>query len=388
MEEHRQTTNRDKTSFGYTCSHRLGWIGLSWFEEFGSRTLWKLWSACRGDGERAWNIKTERLRLLGIRESTVLSFTDWRKHIDIHACERRLCAEGIRFVLPSDNEYPDHLKTISDPPFALFCRGTHIPTVLSIGVVGTRACTPYGLRAIRMIIPPLAEQGIPIISGLALGIDGSAHRCALESGGSTVAVLGGGINDDSIYPRQHAGLAEAILQKNGTIISEFPPGTQSLRFHFPLRNRIIAGLSRAILVIEASEKSGSLITARLALEENRDVFTVPGPITSPVSSGNNMLLKFGAIPCTDAKDIFEHFEFSHERDPPLSDEPLDEDESSVLHTVDHPMYADDILRAMNLTSPVLNRLLTQLEMKGMLAEEEPGIYALTGKALRRIRSKN
>ncbi|MCR4278419.1 MAG: DNA-processing protein DprA [bacterium] len=388
MEKRSQKRNRILSRFEHTEEQRLGWIGLSWFEEFGSRTLWKLWNAFQGDGARAWNVTMDRLLQIGVRESTALAFVQWRPTIDIHACHRRLTAEEIRFILPSDSEYPDQLKTISDPPLALFCRGAQIPTSLSIGVVGTRACTPYGLHVIRMIIPPLAELGIPIISGLALGIDGSAHRVAIDSGGPTVAVLGGGINDASIYPRQHAKLANDILQKNGTLLSEFPPGTQSLKFHFPLRNRIIAGLSNAILVIEASEKSGSLITARLALEENRDVFTVPGPITSPVSSGNNSLLKFGAIPCTDARDILEHFEFSHQRDPPTDTEPLDELESAVLHTLDHPMHADDILRALMLSSPVLNRLLTQLELKGMLAEEEPGIYALTGKALRRRNEEN
>lgn len=384
MEEAILKTRVDPNAAAQSEASRLGWLGLAWFEEFGSRTLHKLWTHFRCDGEAAWRVGTRALRALGVRDATASAFAEWRRGIDPAVCARRCAAEGIRFVLPCDAEYPRDLLAVSDPPLGLFCRGGALAHPFAIGVVGTRGATAYGLRATRHVVEPLAAGGAAIISGLALGIDGAAHNAALAAGGATVAVLAGGVNDGGIYPRQHAGLAKRILENNGALASEFPPGTQSLKFHFPLRNRVIAGLSRAILVVEASEKSGSLITAKLALEENRDVFAVPGPITSPVSSGNNALLKSGAIPCTDASDLFAHFEFAHGRDPPPAGVPNDE-ECAVLAALDRPVHADDLLRALGIPSATLNTLLISLEMKGLAAQEEPDVYSPTA-AGRRYRA--
>lgn len=350
------------------------WLGLAWFEAFGSRTLWKLWNAYKNDPERAWRIELKRLLRLGVREKPAMRFVEWRAKVDPVALWNRCEAETIRFILPDDGEYPPDLAQIADPPFALFCRGGKITTGFAVGVVGTRACTPYGLRAAEELVRPLSEAGAVIVSGLALGIDGAAHRTALHAGGKTIAVLGGGINDASIYPRQHAPLAKDILEKTGVVISEFPPGTESRPYHFPLRNRIIAGISRAILVIEASKKSGSLITATLALSENRDVFAVPGPITSAASSGTNDLIRRGAIACTSGDDILRHFEIVSVRDPPPAHD-LTDDERTVLALLDRPLHADEIVRAGRLGSDAVAEILTRLELGGVIMQEEPNVYS-------------
>ena len=356
---------------------RKYWLGLCWFEQFGSRTLWRLWKKLNMNGQRAWNANFALLRQIGVRQKAAEDFIEWRKKIDLSAFSRRCKAEGIDFILPDDDQYPQILKEIPDPPLCIFSRGTTIqPSNLSIGVVGTRACTPYGLRVTRDIVGELAAQGIPIISGLALGIDGAAHRAALESKGRTIAVLGSGVNSEAIYPRQHANLAKEILDNNGTIISEFPPGTEGLPFHFPLRNRIIASLSHAILVVEAAQKSGSLITAKLALDYNREVFAIPGPITNKASSGTNELIKTGAIPCTDAKDILDHFELKCARDPPKPIN-LTEMEQAVLNLLTHPLHADDIVRALKITSSEMAPILTNLELHGIIMQEEPNTYSRT-----------
>ena len=361
--------------------NRRAWMGLAWFESFGSKTLRKIWKIFDRDGERAWRINRKRLLGLGVKEKTADIFLAWRKRIDLDACVRRCQAEGIRFILPDDDEYPRLLAEISDPPFGLFCRGADIACAFPIAVVGTRASTAYGVRATREIVGPLARAGADIVSGLALGIDGAAHMAALDEGSKTIAVLAGGINDSGIYPRQHATLAKRILDHGGAIVSEFPPGTEHRKFHFPLRNRIIAGLARAVVVVEATEKSGSLITARLALDENRDVFAVPGPITSAVSAGGNRLLKFGAIACTDADDILKHFEIAQgsvsrmgKRDPPAHID-LTEGEAETLALLDRPLHADDIVRTIGLPSAEINTILTNLELYGLIAEEEPNVYS-------------
>src|SRR3954447_6997467 len=195
-------------------------------------------------------------------------------------------------------DLPELLRQIHDPPRALFLRGAGDADVLcrpTVAVVGARACSPYGAQVARMLGREFAAAGLVVVSGLARGVDGEAHRGALEAGGLTVAVLGGGIDRD--YPAAHAELARRIRER-GLVVSEYEPGVEPAPWRFPARNRIIAGLSAATIVVEARERSGALITADLALEEGRDVLAVPGEITSPLSAGTNALLKLGAAPCT------------------------------------------------------------------------------------------
>ncbi|HTK04239.1 MAG TPA: DNA-processing protein DprA [Candidatus Eisenbacteria bacterium] len=212
---------------------------------------------------------------------------------------------GIIAIRLDDERYPPLLRETHDAPQVLFVRGNAavLGHPLPLAVVGTRKISPYGAAAVRLIAGPAARAGAAIVSGLALGIDAAAHAAALEAGGATVAVLAGGVDPPSVGPRTNAALAERIVARGGALISERPPGSPPTKIAFPRRNRIIAGMSRGTLVIEAAAKSGSLITAYLALDAGRDVYAVPGPITSPGSAGTNGLIRRGAVPVTCADDL-------------------------------------------------------------------------------------
>lgn len=218
----------------------------------------------------------------------------------------------ITILTYDDINYPDILRGISDPPYVLYLRGEIMnwDRILGIGVVGTRTCGRYGLEATRHISLELAENGVTVITGMARGIDTAAARAALDAGGKTIAVLGCGV--DVVYPSENKGIMEEIIA-NGAVISEFPPGSGPLSRHFPWRNRIISGLSRGVLVTEAPEKSGALITAGTALEQGKDIFAVPGSIFDKNCAGTNKLLASGAKAISSAKGILEEYVFEIER---------------------------------------------------------------------------
>ncbi|MDP2647836.1 MAG: DNA-processing protein DprA [Candidatus Yanofskybacteria bacterium] len=205
-------------------------------------------------------------------------------------------------------DYPELLSHIYNPPSQLYYRGNiAILKNPCLGVVGTRKLSSYGEEVTRFIVNDLVRAGLTIVSGLALGIDAVAHDAALEAGGLTIAVLGSGVDDQSIYPRTNLRLSEKIIARGGLIISEYPEGSKPRQFTFPMRNRIISGLSRGVVVIEADKQSGALITARCALEQNRDVFAVPGSIFAPRSTGPNILMGRGAKAVLSAADILEEY---------------------------------------------------------------------------------
>jgi len=190
----------------------------------------------------------------------------------------------IHQLLNTSEVWPIGLNSTWDPPKSLYLRG-NLPIGQSVAVVGTRRMTPYGAACVRLLVPELVRLGRVVVSGLALGVDGAAHKTCLDAGGRTVAVLGTGIDDDTIYPRAHFALAKEIIKSGGALISEYPEGTRGFKSNFPARNRIVVGLSEVILVIEAPRKSGAMITARLGLDAGREVWAVPGPITSEMSWG-------------------------------------------------------------------------------------------------------
>jgi len=265
----------------------------------------------------------------------------------------------------NDAAYPPALKEIHNAPRVLYVRGT-LPArdALSLAVVGTRTPSAYGKQITPGIVRELVRHGATIISGLALGIDGIAHEATLTSGGVTIAVLGAGVDDTSIYPPSHKTLAKRILENGGALVSEYAPGTTPERFHFPERNRIIAGLSRGVLIIEAKEKSGALITATLALKENRDVFAVPGPITSEHSRGPNRLLREGAKAVLDAYDILEEYGIYTAADT-TNEQTLSESERAILKLLaDGPRFADELSAATGCTPAELNTTLVALELEG------------------------
>ena len=279
---------------------------------------------------------------------------------------------GFRFVARSDGRFPRLLHAIHDPPPGLFVRGGADPALLSqpaVAVVGARSCSPYGSAVARMLGRELAAAGLVVVSGLARGVDAEAHRGALEARGLTVAVLGCGVERD--YPASHRELARRIVER-GLVVSEYAPGVEPAPWRFPARNRIIAGLARATAVVEAREASGALITADLALEEGREVFAVPGEITSALSVGSNALLRLGATPLTRATDVLEAL--GVEPAPPTASAQLDEEAERLLGRIrDGPSSADELARATGLSAGRVGVLLSELELAGV-AQESAGVY--------------
>lgn len=280
-----------------------------------------------------------------------------------------LLPDQIKYIKADDPSFPPLLRQISSPPQGLFFRGL-LNTLPAISIVGTRRNTSYGRRCVEAIVPDLVAAGFAIVSGMALGIDGLVHRSALDAGGKTIAILGTGIDEQAIYPRAHVNLAHEIIASGGAVISEFPPGTGSRKEHFPIRNRLIAGWSLATLVIEADMNSGSLITAKQALEANREVLAVPGPIWSDVSRGCNKLISAGARVCLSANDVLESLELDR---PDLVSQarallPLTPEESSILDLLSAPMHVDDIILKSGFEAGAVGARLTVLEVKGYIAQ--------------------
>jgi len=264
--------------------------------------------------------------------------------------------------------FPPLLAGIFDPPKRLYLRGAGADDVLSrpaVAVVGARACSSYGSQVAGKLGRELASAGIVVVSGLARGVDGEAHRGALEVGGTTVAVLGCGIDRD--YPAAHAELGRRI-REHGLVVSEYEPGVEPAPWRFPARNRIISGLCAATVVVEARERSGALITADFALEEGRDVLAVPGEITSSLAAGTNALLKLGAVPCTSADDVLELFGLVREETPAPK---VGEVAAKVLAAL--PAAPDDLARSTGLDAATIAVTLAELELSG-LASEGDGIF--------------
>jgi DNA processing protein len=292
---------------------------------------------------------------------------------DADAYRRQLQSQGLRFLARSDPAFPALLRSIHDPPPGIFLRGTADPRLLervAAAVVGARACSDYGAHVARSLARELAAADVVVVSGLARGIDGWAHRGALEAGGQTVAVLGCGIDRD--YPRAHAALA-AQIATSGLIVSEYPPSVAPAPWRFPARNRIVAGLSAATVVVEARERSGALITADLALEEGRDVLAVPGEITQALSHGTNALLRNGAGVVTSAADVLDALGI--EPPPPVTaGAGLSAAAAAALAAVAAgATTSDEVGRAAGLDPAAAAGALTELELAG-LVEARSGIY--------------
>lgn len=273
----------------------------------------------------------------------------------------------------SDALFPPRLKAIFDPPRSLYMRGSGEPELLgrrAVGVVGARSCSPYGAQVARMLGRELAAAGLVVVSGLARGIDGEAHRGALESGGPTVGVLGCGIDRD--YPAANAALSRR-MEDGGLVVSEYEAGVEPAPWRFPARNRIIAGLCEAVVVVEARERSGALITADFALEEGREVFAVPGEITSALSVGSNALLRLGATPLTGSGDVLEALGI--ERAAAGADPDVVSDAARrVLRLVrDTPSAADELVARASLEAGAVSVALTELELAGLVAAAD-GVY--------------
>lgn len=267
-------------------------------------------------------------------------------------------------------DFPPLLLEIADPPKKLFVRGA-LPSfeMRWLAVVGSRAMSSYGRQACEHLIKGLAGYPIVIVSGLAYGVDAAAHKNALEAGLITVAVPGSGLDWSVLYPRAHAGLAREILKSGGALLSEFEPELKATDYTFPQRNRIMAGMSHATLIIEAKERSGSLITARLTTDYNRELLVVPGSIFSPESRGTHQFLKLGATPVTSPEDILRALGIKEEDKSNAERKDLSKDEIRVLEIISNPCSRDELIQTLGLPISESNILLSTMEIKGLIVEE-------------------
>jgi len=343
--------------------------------------------ACRefaGTYRRAWeffvglkgNIRDIRIALKLPKERStderVAELQSSTEKVDPYAEYDRLEKQDVVFLLPEDEEYPLSLADLPQPPLGLYVRGdmhSVFKQDRALAVVGTRMCTPYGRVVCERILPDVARNGISIVSGLALGIDTLAHSLTVRNHGVTVAVLGSGLG--RFYPPQNKRLSEEILNTGGALISEYHLSTDPFKFNFPRRNRIVAALSRATLVVEAPEKSGSLITATCALEIGRDVFAVPGAINSENSFGTNKLIKDGALIATSSQDILQYFGLNTQLDKNRVE--LDYQEMEVVKILDRnggSMHTDALcVEFSGKDITYIISLLTQLELKDVVKVE-------------------
>ena len=323
-----------------------------------------------------WSMDGAQLRALGLLSETLAE--DLAAHIRMHAALPEQIAEDclrreIELVTIDDPLYPDILREIFDPPLVLYHRGTLVPNARRIGIVGARKFTAYGEAAAMEFADRIAAAGVTVVSGAARGIDTRAHRGALRSG-RTVAVLGCGV--DIAYPSENRRLLAQIVETGGAVISEYAPGTQPLPAFFPARNRIISGLSEGTLVIEAAKRSGSLITAEMALSEGRDVYAIPGSIYSPQSSGCHNLIRAGARLVESPQEILEEMRLV---EPPKRSarEQLTPEEAHIYRVLsfDHALSMDEIIDSMpEHTAENIPLLLLQMQLKGIITENERHAY--------------
>lgn len=320
------------------------------------------------------------LKALGLSDSSITSIRepDWEK---IEKDLIWLDMPGHHLVTINDDEYPSLLREISDPPVVLFTHGRlEVLKSIQIGIVGSRNPDTAGRKAANEFARSLVYAGATVTSGLALGIDGCSHQGALDANGQTIAVTGNGL--DMIYPARHKALAEKIAE-NGILVSEFPPGTKPIPANFPRRNRIISGMSTGVLVIQAALRSGSLITARYAMEQGREVFAMPGSIHNPLAKGCHALIKQGAKLVESVNDIVEELgplatlvinENASEKNQQIA-ETLDANHKLLLDSMAYdPISIDSLIELTGLTTDSVSSMLLILELRGLVVSQAGGVY--------------
>lgn len=330
-----------------------------------------------GSLEAAWNAPAADLHFIHFPPRAIENLVAARLKLDLDAEMDKAAQMGVTLLSYDDDDYPARLKEIDAAPPLLYVRGTiTAEDDWAIGIVGTRGATTYGREATSQLASGLAANGVTVVSGMARGIDTVAHKAALDVGGRTIAVLGCGV--DIIYPPEQRQLAERIIA-NGAIISDYPIGTKPDAANFPPRNRIISGLSLGIIVVEAGMKSGALITKDFALEQGREVFTVPGSIFSAQSAGTNDLLRQGARPVTKAADVLEELHLTEVEQHQEVREfiPADDVEATLLRVLSRePMHLDEITNEAALPAHQVSAALVMMELKGMARQAGPGMYVL------------
>ncbi len=355
---------------------QLYWLGFHLVTGIGPTRLRRLLDSFGGDIERAWRAAPGALAAGGLEPRLIARLLTARCELDLEALLRQVWACGARLVTWDDADYPPSLLRIDWPPPVLFMRGDLVvDDERSIAIVGTRRPSLYGRDVAVELTTALVERGFTIVSGLARGIDAAAHRAALEAGGRTLAVLGCGI--DTIYPPEHRDLAGAI-ERSGAVMSDYAPGVPPDAANFPPRNRIISGLAMGVVVVEAAEESGALITTRFANDQGREVFAVPGQIHAKNSRGPHRLIQQGARLILDVDDILTElrFETSH---PAGAIQPtlfLDEMETRVIEALaGGPLLPDELAHRLDLSPAQLSAQLTLLELRGLARLEGGRVVA-------------
>lgn len=356
------------------------WVGFSFIPGIGRVRLNQL-ETYFGNLESAWNAPAPELKKARLDDTVVRAVVSWRPRLSLDDEMEKMERNGVQTLTWRDEKYPARLKEIYDYPPILYVKGEIIPAdEWCLAVVGTRRATVYGKQVTEEIVSDLARNNITIVSGLARGIDTVAHEAALEAGGRTIAVSACGL--DTIYPSENANLAKRIIE-NGAVISEYPLGTKPKPEYFPRRNRILSGMSLGTLVTEAGESSGALITADLALEQNRDVLAVPGSVFSPSSVGTNNLIKQGAKLVQTCQDILEELNLRAVAQQLEFKEiiPASDTESLLLKKLSaEPSHIDEICAGSGLPVSTVSSTLAMMELKGLVKSAGSMKYILAREA--------
>lgn len=367
------------------------WLGFNLVKGIGPAKLQALLGKF-GSIDAAWHASEPDLVSVGIDNRTIQGFLRTRETVDLDTELIKVTKAGSKLLVWESADYPKYLREIANPPPLLYVRGEiREADQWAIAVVGTRRQTAYGRQVTQDLVAGLVHNKITIISGLARGIDTTAHRTAVEMDGRTVAVLGSGL--DIIYPAENRSLAKRIVEGRGALVSEFALGTKPEAKNFPPRNRVISGLAMGVIVVEAGTRSGALITVEFALEQDREVFAVPGNINSPASRGTNRLIQEGAKLVTKVDDVLEELNLMmvQEKTAVQIAMPESAEEVQILECLTHqPLHIDELAHLADLPSALVSSTLTLMELKGMvrqvggmkyiLARETGPIYDLPSKA--------
>lgn len=360
---------------------RQYWVGFNLVKGIGAARMRALLNYF-GEVDAAWNAPAEELLQAGLSQKIVQVLLKLRAETDLGQLWQQIQAQGIRVLTWKDSAYPRRLREIDLPPPVLYVRGSLSELdEWAVAVVGTRRLTHYGRQMAEEIASVLACNGVTVVSGLARGVDSVAHKAALAAGGRTIAVLGSGV--DVVYPPEHSALAEKILT-NGALVSDYPPGTPPDGVNFPPRNRLISGLSLAVVVVEAGAKSGALITAEFAADQGREVFAVPGNINAPQSVGCNRLIQDGAHPLLRPQDVLESLNLTMvvEHQTARTNLPVDATEQHLLSLLGMQTLHVDELRALsNLPVEQVTSALAMMELKGMVRQVGGMRYVAVREAL-------
>lgn len=355
------------------------WIAMAKTGLVGAIRFKKL-CAYFADMRHAYEAESEEFIKAGLEPNTAEKLCLKLKEIDPNKAWEEMEMENVEVVNINDDKYPKLLKEIYDAPALFFYKGNwNIINNPSLGVVGSRKISLYARQTTPYFIRELAKSGMNIISGMALGVDALAHQHAMDAGEKTIAVLGSGLDKKNIYPPHNRDLFQKMVDSGSLIISEYPIGTPPLNFNFPQRNRIISGLSLGVLVIEAGQKSGALITAKTALDQGREVFAIPGNIFQPNSCGTNELIKNGAHLVSSPNDILEILNFNelvqHNENKKIFPESSEEEKIMVV-LEDEPLHIDTLGRLIKIDAASLNSVLMMMEMKGMIKNYGGGVYGI------------